>query len=254
MDSNIGSALALRAELEERNIELKVEGQDLALKVPSGKLQPALRDAVTAHKQSLLDLLQNKPVALRTTCAASDNDPDEIPAALRHTGPPCAACDTTDWWIPRRGMLACSQCHPYLRPGRLVASLPHDDDLIEAYEERAAIMEYEAGMPRCLAELAAARNQQTGSPPEHEQAKQQVPRVEPQQAKLHPARPEPKQAKQGPSRPKPEFANQEPSRPGAELANQERSQSDLKHAKQQPSSPRPLPSAFTGLGTRAIDS
>ena len=207
MDSDIGSALAVRAELEERNIELKVEGQDLALKVPSGKLHPALRDAVIAHKQSLLDLLQNKPVALRTTCAASDSDPDEIPAALRHTGPPCAACGTTDWWIPRRGMLACLQCHPFLRPGRLVASLPHDDDdLIDAYEERAAIMEYEAGMPRCLAELVAARNQQTGPPPEHGQAKQQIPRVEPTQAK------------------------------------------------QQPSSPRPLPSAFTGLGTRAIDS
>ena len=231
MDSDIGSALALRAELEERNIELKVEGQDLALKVPSGKLHPALRDAVIAHKQSLLDLLQNKPVALRTTCAVSDNDPDEIPAALRHTGPPCAACGTTDWWIPRRGMLACLKCHPYLRPSRLVASLPHDDDdLIEAYEERAAIMEYEAGMPRCLAELASARNQQTGSPPEHEQAKQQVQRVELKQAELHPARSEPKQAKQEPSRPGPE------------------------HAKQQPSSPRPLPSTFTGLGTRAIDS
>ena len=206
MDSDIGSALAVRAELEERNIELKVEGQDLALKVPSGKLHPALRDAVIAHKQMLLDLLQNKPVALFRTCEAS-GDPDEIPAALRHTGPPCAACGTTDWWIPRRGMLACLKCHPFLRPGRLVASLPHDDDdLIEAYEERAAIMEYEAGMPRCLAELVAARNQQTGPPPEHGQAKQQIPRVEPTQAK------------------------------------------------QQPSSPRPLPSAFTGPGTRAIDS
>ena len=55
------SALALRAELEEQNIELKVKGDQLALKAPSGKLHPALRDAVVTHKQALIQLLKEKP-------------------------------------------------------------------------------------------------------------------------------------------------------------------------------------------------
>ena len=71
MDIDLGSTLALRAELEERNIELKVEGQDLALKVPSGKLPPVLRDAVITHKQALLQLLQGKS----TGAFAADSAP-----------------------------------------------------------------------------------------------------------------------------------------------------------------------------------
>ena len=69
-------------------------------------------------------------------------------------------------------MIACSQCHPYLQPARLRASLPHDDeDLIEAYEERAAIMEYEGGMPRLEAEFFSVAavihtNQPTNQSPE----------------------------------------------------------------------------------------
>ena len=71
MDIDLGSTLALRAELEERNIELKVEGQDLALKVPSGKLHPVLRDAVITHKQALIQLLQGKS----TGAFAADSAP-----------------------------------------------------------------------------------------------------------------------------------------------------------------------------------
>ena len=48
MDTDLESTLALRAELEERNIELKVKGNHLALKAPSGKLPDALRAALIA--------------------------------------------------------------------------------------------------------------------------------------------------------------------------------------------------------------
>ena len=172
MDIDLRATLALKAELEDRNIELKVEGENLKLKIPSGCLHPDLRSAITAHKHSLLDLLKNKPIANASTPVTDGQDPDDIPESLRQVGTPCATCGTTDWWIPRPGMIACSQCHPYLRPGRLVASLPHDDeDLIEAYEERAAIMEYEGGMPRLEAEFFSVAavthtNQPTNQSPE----------------------------------------------------------------------------------------
>ena len=40
MDIDLRATLALKAELEDRNIELKVEGKNLKLKIPSGASIP----------------------------------------------------------------------------------------------------------------------------------------------------------------------------------------------------------------------
>ena len=67
----------------------------------------------------------------------------------------CYACRRDVWWIDRIGVRKCGICHPPSNPDQV----RWYDDQGEHFEERAAILEYEAGLPRDLAEVQDRTNE-----------------------------------------------------------------------------------------------
>ena len=67
----------------------------------------------------------------------------------------CWSCRRALWWRDRLGNKKCGICHPPSNPDQV----GWYDDEGEHFEERAAILEYEAGLPRDLAEAQARTNE-----------------------------------------------------------------------------------------------
>ena len=67
----------------------------------------------------------------------------------------CWSCRRALWWRDRLGNKKCGICHPPSNPDQV----GWYDDHGEQFEERAAILEYEAGLPRDLAEAQARTNE-----------------------------------------------------------------------------------------------
>ena len=67
----------------------------------------------------------------------------------------CWSCRRALWWRDRLGNRKCGICHPPSNPDQV----GWYDDQGEQCEERAAILEYEAGLPRDVAEAQARTNE-----------------------------------------------------------------------------------------------
>jgi hypothetical protein len=70
----------------------------------------------------------------------------------------CWACRRALWWKDRYGNKKCGICHPPGNPDQI----EWYDDQAEHFEERAAIIEHEAGLPQAVAEDLANKQAHRG--------------------------------------------------------------------------------------------
>ena len=70
----------------------------------------------------------------------------------------CWACRRSLWWKDRYGNKKCGICHPPADPDQI----EWYDDQAEHFEERAAIIEHEAGLPQAVAEDLANKQAHRG--------------------------------------------------------------------------------------------
>ena len=71
----------------------------------------------------------------------------------------CWACRRSLWWKDRYGNKKCGICHPPADPDHI----EWYDDQAEHFEERAAIIEHEAGLPQTVAEDLANKQVHRGN-------------------------------------------------------------------------------------------
>ena len=71
----------------------------------------------------------------------------------------CWACRRSLWWKDRYGNKKCGICHPPADPDQI----EWYDDQAEHFEERAAIIEHEAGLPQTVAEDLANKRAHRGN-------------------------------------------------------------------------------------------
>ena len=71
----------------------------------------------------------------------------------------CWACRRSLWWKDRYGNKKCGICHPPGNPDHI----EWYDDQAEYFEERAAIIEHEAGLPQTVAEDLANKQAHRGN-------------------------------------------------------------------------------------------
>jgi hypothetical protein len=95
--------------------------------------------------------------ATADTFAESDLKPVTVRPRLADAGA-CWACRRSLWWKDRYGHKKCGICHPPGDPDQI----EWYDDQAEHFEERAAIIEHEAGLPQVVAEDLANKQAHRG--------------------------------------------------------------------------------------------
>lgn len=142
MNTDVDTPAALLAELAALGIELRAHGDRLRFR-PQTAMTPELAARVKAHKPDLLAMLADTetPAGDATTPGFGSGVGDVLTA--------------TSYTAEEARMLAGAPTDSRAAgPHRGSIELP--PELAEAFEERAAIMEYEGNMPRDLAEATAA--------------------------------------------------------------------------------------------------
>lgn len=139
-------AAALLTDLSARGVTLRAENGTLRYRSANGKLSPADRDALRAHKPALLALLSGQTAAHALTTL-----PDPPPLSPAQQSP-----------VTGGGVRVINN-HPYpCDQGAQVVTNPAPDDVTVALEadtkslmELAAIMKYEWGLPQDEAQYYA---------------------------------------------------------------------------------------------------
>ncbi len=184
MTAALDTPAVLLAELTGLGIELRARGDRLRFR-PQSAMTPDLAERVRTHKPGLLTLLADTPTESR---GAGESIGHTVPGAelvsVQRTAPEPPPVDAAAWptaddagtlpgavaalarkrdgWTPamwRARLLClagrCAGLHP-ARAGELRrAAIALTPELAEALEERAAIMEHDAGLSRGDAEAAA---------------------------------------------------------------------------------------------------